>query len=160
MTRTTIPAPRRSRPPRSRSPAPTARRAAYGWPAPPRPAGPGPRSAAGPGRARPAPPGGPRGLPRPARQALPWSSRLLSGPRAGHHPPTRLAAVGGAPPVEHLDLPVHPGGNGLVVGDHHDRGPGLVELFEQAEDGGPGGLGQVPGGLISQADRRGADQRP
>src|SRR6266702_4421757 len=79
---------------------------------------------------------------------------------AGCQPLARLAAVGGDPPVEHLDLPAHPPGDGLVVGDHHDRGAGLVEFFEQVQDGGAGGLVQVPGGLVGKHDLRGAGQRP
>ena len=31
-------------------------------------------------------------------------------------------------------LPAHPGGDGLVVGDHDDRGPGGVQLVQQVQD--------------------------
>ena len=49
-------------------------------------------------------------------------------------------------PVQHPDLPAHPSGDGLVVGDHDDRGPGPVQLVQQVEDGGIGDGVEVAGG--------------
>ena len=51
-----------------------------------------------------------------------------------------------------------PRGDALVVGDHDDRGAGGVQLLEQVEDGLPGGLVEVAGGLVGQHDRRSPDQ--
>ena len=61
-------------------------------------------------------------------------------------------------PVEHLDAARHARGDVLVVGDHHDRGAGRMQLLEQREDGLPGGLVEVAGGLVGQDDRRLPDQ--
>src|SRR6266702_2193249 len=88
------------------------------------------RSRAGP--ARPAASCG-----RPQRRVSTWSpGSLLPGTRAGQ-PHARVAAAGPAgvgddPPIEHLDPPAHPGGDGLVVG---------------------------AGRLVGQHDRRGSGQR-
>ena len=87
--------------------------------------------------------------------------------RSGLAPPRRAAAAGSGrgvaddPPVQHPHLAAHRGGDLLVVGDDHDRGPGgLVELAEQVQDRGAGGLVQVAGRLVGQHDRRLAGDRP
>src|SRR6478672_4319094 len=41
-------------------------------------------------------------------------------------------------------------GDCVVVGDDDDRGPLLVEFFQQGQDGGAGGRVQVPGRLVGQ----------
>ncbi len=70
------------------------------------------------------------------------------------------AGVGDDVPVEHLDAPPHPGGDGVVVGDHDDRGTGGVELFQQGEERRAGAGVEVPGRLVGQHDRRAARDRP
>ena len=65
-----------------------------------------------------------------------------------------MGGVGDDAPVEHLDPAWHACGDALVVGDHHDGGAGRVQLVEQREDGLPGGLVEVAGGLVGQDDRR------
>src|SRR5215469_14090110 len=61
--------------------------------------------------------------------------------------------VSGDVPVEHLDAAPHPGGDGVVVSDHDDRGAPGVEFFQQGQDGCPGGRVQVAGRLVGQDDR-------
>jgi ATPase subunit of ABC transporter with duplicated ATPase domains len=46
----------------------------------------------------------------------------------------------------------------VVVGDHHDRRTGPVQLVDKSQDGLPGGLVQVPGRLVGEHDRRLADE--
>ena len=165
---------RRSRPRRSRCPAPTARPAACGCAARRRPAGPGRRAAAGPplgGAWSPAGRGGgdravmtvllPAGRGGPGRQPFGCLIATTVRPAAS---PRRCSRAGGAgvgddPPVQHLDLAAHPGGDGLVVGDHHDRGPGRVQLVQQVEDRRAGGGVEVAGRLVGQHDRRRPGQR-
>ena len=52
---------------------------------------------------------------------------VLAGSRPG-------GGVGDDAAVEHLDLAVHPGGDGVIVGDHHDRGPARVQLPQQPQE--------------------------
>ena len=69
-----------------------------------------------------------------------------------------LGAVEDDPSIEHLDPPVHAAGDRAVVGDDHDGHPQAVEILEEPQDGLPGGLVQVPSGLVGQHDGRAADQ--
>ena len=90
-------------------------------------------------------------------------SRCVAGGAVGGHERRScvdggVGGVGDDAPVEHLDPAGHAGGDALVVGDHHDRGAGRVQFFEQREDGLPGGLVEVAGGLVGQHDRRVPDQ--
>ncbi len=87
---------------------------------------------------------------RPGRSHPRWGGQ--TGDRGGDR-------VGDDAAVEHLDAPPRPGGDRMVVGDDDDRGPGGVQLFQQAQDGGAGGRVQIPGRLISQHHRRGTRHR-
>ena len=73
---------------------------------------------------------------------------------------SRFGGVGDDVAVEHLDPPGHAGGDGLVVGDDHDGRALLVQVVEEGQDGGAGGLVQVAGGFVGQHDGRLADQGP
>ena len=70
-------------------------------------------------------------------------------------PDSVAGGVGDDASIEHLDRARHARGDVLVVGDHHDRGAGGVQVVEQVEDGLPGRLVEVAGGLVGQDDRRG-----
>ena len=70
------------------------------------------------------------------------------------------AGVGDDAAVEDLDLAGHPLGDGVVVGDDHDRRAGLVELVDQGQDRLPGGLVEVPGRLVGEHDGGLADEGP
>ena len=71
---------------------------------------------------------------------------------------TPVGGVRDDAPVEHLDPARHARGDALVVGDHHDRGAGRVQLIEQREERLSGGLVEVAGRLVGQHDRRLPDQ--
>ena len=70
------------------------------------------------------------------------------------------AGVGDDGAIEDLDLPGHALGDRLVVGDHHDRRTGAVELVDQSEDGVAGRLIEIAGRLVGQHDRGLTNQRP
>ena len=53
--------------------------------------------------------------------------------------------------VEHLDAPAHARRDVSVVGDDHDGHPQAVEFLEEPQDGLPGGLVEVAGGLVGEA---------
>ena len=68
-------------------------------------------------------------------------------------PPARSGAlcrpgggVGDDAAVEHLDLAAHPGGDGLIVGDHHDGGPPAFSSPRSSSRDAPVALSRLPVG--------------
>ncbi len=79
--------------------------------------------------------------------------------RAGHR--ERITGPPGDPAVEQVDGAVGVARRQLgVVGDHHERLPGAVELEQQLADLLPGGGVERPGRLVGQQHRRPVDQGP
>src|ERR1700733_13347052 len=75
-----------------------------------------------------------------------------------------LAMIGpgslGQHPVADGDHPAGMGRRGLVVGDHHDREAGRIQLVEQFHEGGGVLRVQVPRRLVAQQQARPVDQGP
>src|ERR1017187_517699 len=104
--------------------------------------GPGPRAAAAEAERS-----GARSWPRPWNQH--WvAGRAISG------------RVGDDVPVEHLDLPGHPPGDVLVVGDDDDGDAALVQLVEEGQDRLAGRGVEVAGGLVCEHDGRLSHEGP
>src|SRR5262245_32432497 len=62
-------------------------------------------------------------------------------------------------PILHMDHPVRPGGDFLVVGHEHDGLARAVELVDQVKDFESGAGVEVAGGFVGQNHQRIVDQR-